>query len=98
VGRWVERAVFVSIVATVPATILHLAIGDSSALTLADWALWSVFVTDLASELIRRSVGALTTRRGLIGIALAALSLPGLPPLLPLLRLVRLAAVETTSS
>jgi hypothetical protein len=34
VGRWVERAVFVSIVATVPATILHLAIGESTALTL----------------------------------------------------------------
>jgi voltage-gated potassium channel len=94
-GRWVDLAVFASIVATVPTTVLHLALGESPTLTVADWALWMVFVADFASELIRRGVGSLTTRRGIIGLVVSALSLPGLPPLLALLRLARLAAFDT---
>ena len=85
--RWIDAAVVVAAVATVPLVVVE-AQGAGTALTeAADWIVWLVFVVDLAAD-FRRGAGP---ARKLLSLAIVVLSFPLLPGMLALSRLARLA-------
>ena len=84
--KWLDRAVIVGAVATVPLVVID-AHGISTPLTTAaDWLVWLVFLVDLVGDFRRRAGAAQKS----VSFAIVILSFPALHELLALSRLARL--------
>ncbi|MXX85100.1 MAG: two pore domain potassium channel family protein [Acidobacteria bacterium] len=85
--RWIDAAVVVAALATVPLVVLEAQGVLTPQTVAADWVIWLIFVFDLAADFWR---GARPARKGL-SLAIVVLSFPLLPGVLALSRLARLA-------
>ena len=85
--KWLDRAVIVGAIATVPLVIIDARELGTPLTTAADWLVWLVFLADLAGD-YRRRAGA---GQKLASFAIVVLSFPALHEVLALSRLARLA-------
>ena len=101
--KWLDAAVALAAVATVPVTVLQLRDEQDAWLVVADWLIWSVFVVEYLVMLQlppqeggfegvdRRDRGNFADWRNWVSLAIIVLSFPLLAPMLRFVRLVRVA-------
>ena len=84
--KWIDAAVIVAAVATVPLLVIEARAVSSPVAVAANWIIWLVFLVDLAADFWRRAgVG-----QKAFSFAIVVLSFPALPDILALSRLARL--------
>ena len=84
--KWIDAAVIVAAVATVPLVVIEARAAGSPVTVAVNWIVWLVFLADFAADFWRRAgVG-----RKAFSFAIVVLSFPALPELLALSRLARL--------
>lgn len=88
--RWLDTAVILAAVATVPLVVVETQGNDTPWTATVNWAIWLVFVADLAADFGRKA----STGRKFLSIAIVVLSFPVLPHLLELSRLARLTRLS----
>ena len=84
--NWIDAAVIVAAVATVPLVVIEFRQVNSQLTSAANWIVWLVFLADLAADFWRRAgIG-----QKLFSFAIVVLSFPAFPDILALSRLARL--------
>jgi voltage-gated potassium channel len=89
--RALEAIVILAVLATIPLTIAQERGNTSALLTIADWAIWTVFLVEYLILLGLAADRSAYIRRSWLFAAIIVLSFPALPSVLALVRLARLA-------
>ena len=84
--KWIDAAVIVAAVATIPLVVIEARAVSSPATAAANWIVWLVFLGDFAADFWRRAGFG----QKAFSFAIVILSFPALPEILALSRLARL--------